>query len=407
MLIDARLIETGSQFECDLCVVGTGPAGIAIADRLRGSGLSIVLLESGGFNVEIATQDLYRGETHGEKYYRLDGCRWRLFGGSSNRWGGWCRPLADQDFAAREWLAHSGWPISAQALRPYEADAARLFELAEDRFDLAFWRDRLPAPLPLEGTNFENIVFQHSPETNFAESYGARLFEAENITTMLYANLTQLRLDPGSQRVGELAVATLTGRRFSVRPKTVVLAAGGIENARLLLASRADRPAGLGNEFDLVGRYFMEHLHLPVGHLLAASSAIDNRFYGKAIFEDARLRGVIIPTEAAQQRYRMLATSIAVEDASYALGTPFVGWPPRITFGPVRWYRMLRGSRFKRGAELFKQIVQRVQSVPTRVETWRRSRKARSRIEGAGRSGPIFSLYFRGEQAPDTANRVI
>lgn len=407
MLIDARAVQTGSRFDCDLCVVGTGPAGIAIADRLRGSGLSIVLLESGGFNVEVATQDLYRGETDGHKYYRLDGCRWRLFGGSSNRWGGWCRPLAAGDFTARDWLAYSGWPISAQMLRPFESDAARLFELPDDRFDLASWSDRLPPPLPLDGTNFENIVFQHSPETNFGDSYGTRLFDAPNITTMIYANLTQIRLEPKSERVGSLDVATLTGRRFVVRPKAVVLAAGGIENARLLLASRSDRPAGLGNEFDLVGRFFMEHLHMPVGHLLASSSAVGNGFYGKAIFEDARLRGVIIPTAAAQERHHLLATSIAVERSSYALGTPFVGWPPRVTFGAVRLYRTLRKGRFRRGAEIFKQVSQRLQSLPTRLQTWNLSRKVRSRAGGAARSGRIYSLYFRGEQAPDPANRIL
>jgi choline dehydrogenase-like flavoprotein len=329
-----------------------------------------------------------------------------MFGGSSNRWGGWCRPLGEEDYQVREWLAHSGWPISAQTLRPYEADAARLFELPHDRFDLSAWCDRLPPPLPLGATNFENIVFQHSPETNFAEKYGARLFEANNVTTMLYANLTQMRLDRGSNRVGEVDVATLTGRRFRVRSKAVVLAAGGIENARLLLASQADRPAGLGNEFDLVGRYFMEHLHMPVGHLIAAPGTVSNGFYGKAIFEDARLRGVIIPSAAAQERYRMLATSIAVEGASYALGTPFVGWPPRVTFGPVSLYRALRSSRFKRGAEVIKQIAQRLQSVPARIETWNQSRLARSRANGADRSGRIYSLYFRGEQAPDPANRI-
>jgi choline dehydrogenase-like flavoprotein len=406
VLIDARSISNGSQFECDLCVVGAGPAGIAIVDRLRASGLSIVLLESGGFNVELPTQKLYRGELHGDKYFRLDACRWRLFGGGTNRWGGWCRPLEAVDFTQRDWLAHSGWPINAQTLQPYEADAAALFELPNSRFDLAAWRDRLPVPLALDDTHFENIVFQHSPETNFGEIYRAGVLGAANVTTMLHANLTQIRLDADSNCVGALHVATLTGHTFTVRPKAAVLAAGGIENARLLLASRADRSAGLGNEFDLVGRYFMEHLHVPMGHLLAAPGAGNNDFYGKAIFDDARLRGLITPTAAAQARHRLLATSIAVERASYSLGTPFVGWSPRITFGPVRCYRTLRSWHFKRVAERLKQIAQRVYAAPNRVQTWQLSRRVRSRAVGASGSDRIYSLYFRAEQAPDPTNRV-
>lgn len=406
MLIDARGISTGSEFACDLCVIGAGPAGIAIVDRLRTSGLSIVLLESGGFNLDLPTQKLYSGEIHGHEYYRLDACRWRVFGGGSTRWGGWCRPLEAVDFTERAWLPHSGWPINAQTLQPYEADAARLFELPNAQFDLGTWRHRLPDPLALEGSHFEHIIFQHSPETDFAERYGARVLEAANVTTILYANLTQIRLDADSQRVGELQVATLTGRHFTVRPKAVVLAAGGIENARLLLASRVDRPSGLGNEFDLVGRCFMEHLHVIIGHLLMARRAGNNDFFVKTIFDDVRLRGVITPTPAALDRYRLLATTIAVEGTSPALGTPFVGWPPAITFTPVRWYRTLRKGRLKLAADGLKILAQRTQMMQTQIRTWKMSRLARSRALGASRSDRIYSLFFRAEQAPDPTNRV-
>lgn len=406
MLIDARTVDSGFQFECDLCVIGAGPAGIAIADRLRTSGLSVLLLESGGFDYQLATQALYRGEVRGHSYWRLDACRWRLFGGGSNRWGGWCRPLAPLDFTQRAWLAHSGWPIGAETLEPYHADAARLFELPNARFDVAAWRDRVPAPLALDGSEFENLFFQHSPETNLGESRRAALLGAAHVTTMLYANVTRLRLDPGSPTVAALEVATLTGRRFSVRPKAVVLAAGGIENARLLLASNAERPGGLGNEHDLVGRYFMEHLHVPLAHLLLAPGAGTNDFYRKAIFEDVRLRGVISPTAAAQERHQRLATSIAIEDASYAVGTPFVGWPPPIMFAPVRGYRWLqRRRRLAWLAEGAKQFAHGAHSVPGRLRSWRQARAARAQA-GARAGHRVYSLYFRAEQAPDPANRV-
>jgi len=407
VLIDARSVPTNSKFDCDLCVVGAGPAGIAIADRLRASGLAVILLESGGFDFDLSTQNLYRGEIDGDNYFGLETCRWRMFGGGTNRWGGWCRPLEGSDFARRDWVAHSGWPISAQTLRPYEVDAARLLELPNARFDLAAWAHRLPEPYALDDTHFENTIFQHSPETNFGEIYRARLIAAPSVTTMLYANVTQIRLDNDSQRVGALCIATLTGRTFTVHPKAVVLATGGIENARLLLASRADRSTGLGNEHDWVGRCFMEHLHLPMGHLLTSPGVGDNDFCGKLILEDVRLRGVITATAAAQQEYRLLATSIAIEDASYFMGTPFVGWPPLVMLGPVRAYRMLRKAGLKRSAERLKQLAHRLHSTPTRLANWLMSRAARSRASRSRRGGRIYSLYFRAEQAPDRANRVV
>jgi choline dehydrogenase-like flavoprotein len=407
MLIDAVSIESGNEFVCDLCVVGSGPAGISIVDRLRKSGLSIVLLESGGFNLELPTQELYRGELDGHDYFRLDACRWRLFGGSSNRWGGWCRPLEAVDFTRRDWLPYSGWPIDAAALLPYHAAAAELFELPNARFDFGAWRDRLPRPLPIDGSNFDNNVFQHSPETNFGETCRTRILGATGVTTLIHANLVSMHLDPGSERVGLLRVATLSGRRFTVRPKLVVLAAGGIENARLLLASQADRAAGLGNEYDLVGRFFMEHLHVPAGHMIDAGSAWDNKFFGKSIFDDVRLRGVITPTPQAQDHFRLPSTSIAIEGARYSFGTPFVGWPPRITFGPVRRYRTLRHGRWKWLVETLKKAADRAQAVPRTIKTGNASRAAGRKAGPLSASERVCSIYFRSEQAPDPQNRVL
>jgi choline dehydrogenase-like flavoprotein len=406
MLIDARSLTVGREFACDLCVVGAGPAGITIVDRLRDSGLSIVLLESGGFHPELGTQGLFGGKNEGRAYFRLDACRFRLFGGSTNRWGGWCRPLEAVDFARRDWLPWSGWPIDVQTLAPYDAAVARLFELTDARFDLASWRDRLPVPLPLDDTDFENAVFQYSPETNFGESYRARILAAANVTTLLHGNLTQIRMDPDSSRVGVLRVATLTGREFSIRPRAVVLAAGGIENARLLLASRADRPQGLGNECDMVGRFFMEHLHVPAGHMLAAPSAGGRKFYRKATYNGAQVRGVVAPTAAAQERRRLLSSAIAIEAASYSFGTPFVGWPPPVTFGPIKLYRKLRAGRLAVLAEAVKQNAERVSGLPARVRTWQAALGARARGGSGAASGRLYSLYFRSEQAPDAASRV-
>jgi choline dehydrogenase-like flavoprotein len=404
MLIDARSVEDHT-LECDLCVVGAGPAGIAIVDRLRGRGLSIVLIESGGFALELPTQELYRGEVHGGDYFRLDACRWRLFGGSSNRWGGWCRPLEPIDFTQRAWLPYSGWPIDATTLEPYYKDAADLFELKTPEFNLDHWRGRLPAPFSLENTNFENALFQFSPETNFGEVYRERILAATNVKTIIHANLKQIKLDPSSRRVGKLLISTLNGRSLTVSPKAVVLAAGGIENARLLLASNSQQAAGLGNEFDLVGRFFMEHLHVPAGHMLPAPGLESLDFYRKAFYAESQLRGVITPTADAMNRHRLFGTSIAIEPPRYSFGTPFVGWPPSITFGPVRRYKRWRLGRYKLVVEQLKRAADHLHAIPKKIRTSNLARSARARAAG-GRSARIFSLYFRAEQAPNPSNRI-
>ena len=62
-------------------------------------------------------------------------------------------------------------------------------------------------------------------------------------------------------------MATLAGNRFTVTACDVVVAVGGLEVPRLLLLSDSTRPSGLGNDHDLVGRYFMDHIEGSVGTL--------------------------------------------------------------------------------------------------------------------------------------------
>jgi choline dehydrogenase-like flavoprotein len=408
LFIDARSIAEESELAADLCVVGAGPAGIAIVERLRGSGLKICLLESGGIDPELSTQRFYRGTNVGHPYYRLDTCRYRLYGGTSNRWGGWCRPLDPGDFERRDWVAWSGWPIGSHDLEPYHAEAARLFQLRSPSFDVAAWRHVLAEPYTLQGDDFRNIVFQICPKTNFAEAYGPDIQSEKDVTVVLHANVTGIELDPGTSRVGRLRVRALGRRPFTVRAKATVLATGGIENARLLLAARTSRPAGLGNERDLVGRFFMEHLHVPAGHVLPGPQGPARDFYRKTAYGETSVRGCIAANGPAQQRHQLLGTSIMLESLSYSFGTPLIGWPPLVTYGTIRAYRAFR-RRNAELAEAAREIAARAWSIPRRWSTLQASLTGE---KGAGRpprgSAPrVSSLYVRAEQAPHPASRVL
>jgi choline dehydrogenase-like flavoprotein len=405
MLTDARSVDDGATLECDLCVVGAGPAGISIVDRLRDSGLSICLLEGGGFEPELSAQRLYAGTSVGRRYWPLHGCRFRLFGGTSNRWGGWCRPLDPLDLERRDWVAGSGWPIARADLEAYEPDAAALVELPDARFDLPVWEQRLPPTLPIEASDFENVIFRYSPQTNFAKVHGGRVLNARAVHTLLRANVTRLDVTPDTDHVAGVQVKTLTGRSFSVRARATVLAAGGIENARLLLASNGERRTGVGNEHDLVGRFFMEHLHAPAGHLLPASAALDWRFYRRSHGAEADVRGAIAATAEAQRRHRLLAASIVIEPASYVTGTPFLGAPPELTVPIARAYRRLRPGPAARLADGVRAALDRSWRRWHYMSTARAALAARARAPGIG-GPPLRTLYFRTEQAPDRDNRV-
>ena len=131
MLIDANELPENSRIDCDICVAGSGPAGITIAAELAGGPLQVCLLESGSLSnpgevtaSSVAEQlgvwvDLAKFEHHS-------------FGGASNRWGGlrgqWFRskPMDPIDFKPRPWVANSGWPIAHAELLPYFERAGQI-----------------------------------------------------------------------------------------------------------------------------------------------------------------------------------------------------------------------------------------------------------------------------------------
>jgi choline dehydrogenase-like flavoprotein len=261
MFIDARQLENGSRVDCDLCIVGAGAAGITLARELRNAGLRIALLESGGLVADADTQALYTGRGLGAvgDAYLLD-TRLRFFGGTTNHWGGLCAPLDSEDFETRSWIPDSGWPVSRESLRPYYEGAQRLCELGPYDYDVASWFAPHPAPR-FSSPRIETRMWQMSPPTRFGTRHRAEIESSPQIDSYLWANAVNLEPDRDLRRVARVDATTLTGRHFSVHARRFVLATGAIENARLLLASNRVASAGLGNQNDLVGRYFMDHPH--------------------------------------------------------------------------------------------------------------------------------------------------
>jgi choline dehydrogenase-like flavoprotein len=270
MLIDAREIEAGALLEGDLCVVGAGAAGIAIALRFLDTGHRVLLLESGGLEFDDATQALYEGTSVGQAYYDLDICRLRFFGGTTNHWEGRCRPLDPLDFEARPWVPHSGWPIRRASLDPYYARANQLCQLGPYDYRASSWFLPGEAVLPFDPAKVTTGLWQYSPPTRFGEVYLERLTSAANLQVVLHANLVDIETGADGAEVQALQLATLTGKRCRARARAYVLACGGLENPRLLLAANRQVNVGLGNQRGNVGRYFMEHPHLPGARLLAS-----------------------------------------------------------------------------------------------------------------------------------------
>ena len=124
MHIDAKALENNSLIEGDLCIVGAGAAGIALALQFINSPVNVVLLEGGGFQYEATLQDLYRGKKVGLPYYALESTRLHYFGGTTGHWAGYCSEYDAIDFQKRDWVPDSGWPINQDDLSEYYKKAA-------------------------------------------------------------------------------------------------------------------------------------------------------------------------------------------------------------------------------------------------------------------------------------------
>lgn len=261
MLIDARQIPPGSDVDTDVCIVGAGAAGLTIACELADGPLKVCLLESGGFDFEEDTQALYQAAVTGHPLNGPDISRLRYFGGTTNHWGGMCAPLDEEDCRVRPWLQYSGWPIARADLEPFYQRAAPYVQITSSDFSVKTWAEEIP-PLFVDkklDSRLAPLLFQLSPPTRFGEVYRERLETASSVRLLLHANVLSFDTDPNGRAVERVRVGCLSGNRFSVRATTYVLATGAIENARLLLASNAVQPHGLGNGHDMVGRFFMGH----------------------------------------------------------------------------------------------------------------------------------------------------
>jgi choline dehydrogenase-like flavoprotein len=279
VLSDARSVPPGSQLQTDICIIGGGVAGITIARELGRNGVKCTVLESGGFDYEAQTQQLYTGEIMGLPYSALHVARLRYFGGTSNHWSGWCRALDDFDFARHEWIPHSGWPFGRAELLPFYA---RAFEILQTGPTLAARGTPSEAPaegLKAIGPNVANTVFWLSPPTRLGSVYRENLVRSPTIELLLHANVTEIVPDTMVRRIERVRVRTLSGTHFEMRARLFVLAAGGIENPRLLLLSSSVQREGLGNARGLVGRFFMDHAGLQLGSALLTGPRRQLAFY--------------------------------------------------------------------------------------------------------------------------------
>ncbi len=273
MHFDARKLPNNTVIEGDVCIVGAGAAGISIATDWINSPHRVILLESGGFEYDDHVQDLYKGVGTGQRYYPLRSSRLSMFGGTTGHWAGMCSPFDEIDFMKRDWVPDSGWPITRQDLDPFYARANEKLKLGPYHYDLAYWQQQKPN---LNAFRLDEKVVWHKiwqlspawgPAGGLAKVYKDDIVKAKNIDLFTYSTVVNLEATGNISGIREAHIRNHAGKEHTVKAKHFILAGGAIQNARMLLASNKQAKNGLGNDRDVVGRYFMEHLEIQTAEL--------------------------------------------------------------------------------------------------------------------------------------------
>ena len=309
MLIDLDGSAPG-EFEADVAIIGAGAAGITMARRLIDGGSSVLLLESGGEDYEPATADLNAGEVVGLPYYDLETARLRLFGGTTAIWGGRCAELDPLDFKQRPWVEHSGWPVQADELRPYYDAARRALGLPQQTPPVTD-RARLLEMLSSDELTVRTWMFDRKFD-RFGLGANRALVDEPRLTALTHATVREIIPNENGKVIERLEVVGPGNRKAVVRARTYVLAAGGIENPRLLLASHSVINSGLGNANDQVGRFFMEHPHARGGRLTGARVWPMLRAFTKRRSDEIEFAPLLTPSEELQEKLGILNSALTI-----------------------------------------------------------------------------------------------
>jgi len=389
MRIDCA-IEAPEAVTADVAIIGSGAAGQSAARRLLARGCSVALIESGGIDHDEAAADLNRGEVVGQPYHPLDHARLRFFGGTTAIWGGRVAEYDAIDFERREWVPHSGWPFGADEIRSHLAEARAL--LGVEQVDAA----RLPRPPLLQRLSSEELAvrwWSFDPKFDrFTIEQAGDLERDPRCTLLVHATVREIVLARDAAAVERLDIRTPSGRSIDIRARHYLLAAGGIENPRILLASNSVAANGIGNAYDLVGRFFMEHPHARGGRIVGSADWRWLSAFAKRRLDGVEVSPAITPSEELQRREGLLNTAVTI-----AVRQPEGGRHPL----PKRAYLHVKHSTAptRTGRSLWKatkQLVRGYTGIVGPLHPWLMKRL----------SGLDLALVIRAEQAPNPDSRV-
>lgn len=232
-MINTQALPADSTLETQVCIIGAGPAGIALAREWLGSNTQICLLESGGIEPDPQVQALSMAKTSGDPFLSPQATRNRQFGGNSNLWsikigagqmGVRYVPLANLDFAQRDWVPHSGWPFDRSHLDAFYRKAQSVCALGDYAYQPEAWETERERQYPLDPEQIITAMFQFGRRDVFYDQYRHELEQADNIQLCPHSTAIEIETNETGQAVTRLRVVNQAGQKFWVEAKQFVLA---------------------------------------------------------------------------------------------------------------------------------------------------------------------------------------
>lgn len=277
MVKDFSDLVSHQEVGYDLCIVGSGAASLAMISELLDTNMKVAILEAGGEDITDKNQEIYETINNIHPFPgSMDG-RFRVFGGSTTRWGAQSLPLEKIDFVERDWVNNSGWPIRFDEVANYYPKVDRFLKLFPVQYSTAI--STLNKNDQIKASSKISLKFSKwSATPNIRESLRAQIISSKNVTLFQNANVVNINLSKPGNNVTSLTCSNFEGKKVYFSAKKYILACGGIENARLLLSSNDENLKGIGNDQDLVGRYLQDHPNAYIATLYPNSNKAQKYF---------------------------------------------------------------------------------------------------------------------------------